>query len=256
MNPESAKERTYKGVINVHFAGQPNKLYGFRHNLLIEDACHALGAEVRKNGQWRKIGGTGVAAATVFSFHPVKHITTGEGGMVVTDDKKIYDELRLLRSHGMQRDPGQLENSSEGPWYYEVQKLGFNYRLSDIHCALGLSQLKRLDRFIEKRRKIAAYYDRAFGSIEGIRIPAAVKDTRSSYHLYILQIDFEFFKTNRKSFVDHLYQKGIGTQVHYIPLYRQPLYRNEGLRCDKALYPETEAVVDTSMLRVVPHASR
>lgn len=231
---KSLNQRT-KGLIAVHFAGQPwrgavkNGLEPKKNFCVIEDACHALGAEIEHQGRWERVGSGRYADMTVFSFHPVKHITTGEGGMVTTRRKDLYERLLLLRSHGIERDPSKFKRGHiDEPWYYEMQALGFNYRITDIQCALGLSQMSKLGDFIARRRDIAAYYDRRFSGLAGLRTPERIAGTRSSHHLYILRMDFNRFKTTRGQFMRALSDEGVGTQVHYIPITDQPYYQKRG----------------------------
>ena len=222
-----------KGIIPVHFGGQPCDLFSkndFSSRddfFVLEDACHALGAEEKVNGAWRKIGSCHSSDAAAFSFHAVKHMTTGEGGMVTTRRKDVYEKLKILRTHGIEKnnerflDRGQVSN----PWYYEMQALGFNYRLTDIQCALGTSQLKRLDDFVEKRRGVAAFYDKQFKNTKFVKTPAQIEGRRHSYHLYVLRIDFKSLKISRAQVIRYLAQNGVGTQVHYVPVVQQPYYK-------------------------------
>lgn len=223
------------GILPVHFAGLPCRI-GSRQRLsnrkdffVLEDACHAVGAVEKIDSQWLKIGHCRKSDAAVFSFHPVKHITTGEGGMITTRRRDLYEKLRLLRSHGIVKDPHSMINArlSNYPWYYEMQQLGFNYRLTDIQCALGMSQLKKADGFAEKRRAIARFYDKAFRDYPFFQIPQTFPDRKSSYHLYVLQIDFNGLVISRNEFMKTLRSEGIGTQVHYIPIVHQPYYRRQ-----------------------------
>lgn len=210
-----------KAIVVVHFAGQPCEMdeihkLANKHNLIvIEDAAHALGAEY--NG--KRIGA--LSDMTTFSFHPVKHITTGEGGMVVTNNKTFYKRLKLFFTHGITRDTNLLWNQ-EGDWYYEQQELGFNYRITDIQCALGISQMKRMKDNLNRRYEIREAYDKAFSQVEGIQIPREVKGCKSSWHLYVIQVE------HRKKVFDELRKRGIGVNVHYIPVYKQPYYRQHG----------------------------
>lgn len=227
-----------RAVIPVHFSGLPcdmetiNKIAEKYSLIIIEDACHALGAEYKANGKWLKVGGCRHSDMSVFSFHPVKHITTGEGGAVLTNNSEYYERLLLLRSHGITKSPDKFINKdsmagfASEPWYYEMQELGFNYRVTDIQCALGVSQLKKLDMFVSRRRGIAATYNKAFGGLECVSLTEEGGTRKSAYHLYVLQIDFEKLGKTRSSVMRELREKGIGTQVHYIPVHLQPYYRN------------------------------
>jgi perosamine synthetase len=218
-----------KAVLPVHFSGLPcdmPEIYKIakKNGLkIIEDACHALGAEYRHNGKWIKVGSCRHSDMTVFSFHPVKHITTGEGGAITTNNKKLYEKLCALRSHGVYRD--RKMSIEKGPWYYEMRDLGFNYRMTDFQCALGLSQLKNVESFIEKRRYIAKMYDMRFSGMEGLSISVINLEAKHAYHLYVIKIDFSKFNITKKEFMIKLKAKGILVQVHYIPVYKQPFYR-------------------------------
>lgn len=215
------EDKLPKVVIPVHFAGLPCDMqaihalaqeYGFR---IIEDACHALGAryhdEPTGNGRYSDI--------TVFSFHPVKIITTGEGGMAMTNDSQLAKTMRLLRSHGITREPEDFINEPDGPWYYEQQMLGFNYRMTDIQAALGLSQIGRLDEFLAKRREIAAYYQAELPR-QGIEVLANREGRSSSWHLFVIKVH----AAQRKNLFNAMRSEGIGVNVHYIPITRQPYH--------------------------------
>ncbi|AEE96757.1 UDP-4-amino-4,6-dideoxy-N-acetyl-beta-L-altrosamine transaminase [Mahella australiensis] len=218
-----------KAIIPVHFTGQPcdmdaiNDIAKEHHLIVIEDAAHALGATYKS----KKIGG--ISDMTCFSFHPVKHITTGEGGMITTDDENLYKKLIQFRNHGITRDREILEHD-DGPWYYEQQFLGYNYRMTDIQAALGISQLKKIDRFLSRRREIADRYDKAFADMEWIITPYQIKEAQSAWHLYILQLKPEYLGMSRKKAYIALQQRGIGVNVHYIPVYYHPYYRRMGYR--------------------------
>lgn len=162
---------------------------------------------------------------TTFSFHPVKHITTGEGGMITTNSKELYDKLILFRSHGITRDERFLEKN-EGGWYYEQLDLGYNYRITDIQCALGISQMKKLDRFVERRREIAKRYHEAFADMKEIQIPKQETGCHNSWHLYVIQV----LEKDRKEVFDALRSKNIGVNVHYIPVYKHPYYQKNGYK--------------------------
>jgi UDP-4-amino-4,6-dideoxy-N-acetyl-beta-L-altrosamine transaminase len=222
-----------KVVIPVHLAGLADEACEIRGaaqgRTVIEDAAHSLGGQYACG---RPVGCGAYSDMTTLSFHPVKTITTGEGGAVLTNDEKLARRLRRLRSHGIERDPSRFtgEDFSEGnavkPWYYEQQELGFNYRMTDIQAALGFTQLSKLDRFIARRREIAARYDEAFSGLLGVGLPQSspAQRARSAHHLYILLFDFEALSTTRSSVMSKLRDCGIGTQVHYIPVYRLPYY--------------------------------
>ena len=225
-----------KAIIAVDFTGQPAEMDRItmlardRGLTVIQDAAHSLGASYAGS----KVGT--LADMTMFSFHPVKHVTTGEGGMIVTDSEEFYRKLLLFRNHGMTRDP-ELLKQNDGPWCYEMRELGYNYRMTDLQAALGVSQMDKLERFVERRREIAAAYDGAFGSMGGLVIPAQHADARSSWHLYVLRWRREAFKADRKVIFEALRAENIGVNVHYIPVYRQPYYRANGyadVRCDHA----------------------
>lgn len=212
-----------KAIIPVHFTGQPCDMdkineIAKRHKLMvIEDAAHALGAVYKG----RKIGS--ISDMTTFSFHPVKHITTGEGGMIVTNNEKLYERLKLFRSHGITREE-KLLLKNEGPWYYEQQALGYNYRITDIQCALGCSQMNKLDMFLEKRRDIAERYNKAFAGNKNIVAPYQDESGINAYHLYVIWVKPEI----RKELFIRLREAGIGVNVHYIPVYMHPYYRENG----------------------------
>lgn len=210
-----------RAVIPVHLNGATADLAGVRAvapgAVIIEDAAHALGGpRAFEDG-----------SMATFSFHPVKHVTTGEGGAVAGDDQEKRARLLTFRNHGMVRAEAALRSASPGPWYYEQQHLGHNLRLSDLHAALGNSQLRKLPRFLARRRTLAARYDRLLAPIDGVE-PAA--GPTSAYHLYAVQIDFDRFGVTRATVMARLREAGVGTQVHYIPLPMQPYYRDRGWR--------------------------
>ena len=216
-----------RAIVPVHLGGMPADLAELhalaeRHGLVvIEDACHALGASYRGT----PIGG-GRSDATVFSFHPVKHITTGEGGAVVTPNAALKRRIDRLRQHGVERDARFMQHPPAGSWAYEVQELGWNYRLSDLACALGLTQLGKLDRFVARRRELAAMYRAQLAAAfpAGVTAPIELDDRESAHHLFAVAIDFARFATTRARVTDELAKCGIGTQVHYIPLLQHPLH--------------------------------
>jgi UDP-4-amino-4,6-dideoxy-N-acetyl-beta-L-altrosamine transaminase len=218
-----------KVVIPVHLAGQSCDMaaihaaasrYGVR---IIEDASHAIGGSYRS----RPVGSCEHSDITVFSFHPVKIVTTGEGGMAMTNDAHLAGLMETDRTHGITRDPAKLQHDDIGPWYYEQQRLGFNYRMTDIAAALGLSQLSRIEEFLARRREIAATYDEAFADLPIIR-PWQDPETQSAWHLYIIRIDRRRVRRTHREIFDALRSDGIGVNLHYIPVYRQPYYRELG----------------------------
>lgn len=230
-----------KAIIPVHFTGQPVDLdeiqtIAKKHNLIvIEDAAHALGAEYKGI----KIGSH--SDMTMFSFHPVKHITTGEGGIITTNNKEYYDKLIQFRTHGITREPSKLLEN-HGPWYYEMQFLGFNYRITDIQAALGLSQLSKLKRFIERRKQYVEMFNKSFQHIQQITIPFQDESKSSSWHLYIIRLKLELLHTNRKKIVEALLMENIGVSVHYIPIYLQPYYQRLGYK--KGECPNSEQLYE------------
>ena len=237
-----------KAIVPVHFAGLAHGSAEIRvlskNCVVIEDAAHAVGG---KYSCGKLVGCGTYADMSVFSFHPVKTITTGEGGAVVTNDGELARRLRALRSHGIERDPTRLvgnETREDGrmkPWLYEQQMLGFNYRMTDIQAALGLSQLGKLDYFLDRRCTIARRYDETFGKLPHVRLPqsAPADRARSGHHLYIVLFDFAEMRTTRTAFMTKLREKGIGSQVHYIPIYRQPYYEKR-YGFDPTVFPEAE----------------
>lgn len=189
---------------------------------IIEDACHAPGGFFKDSeGKKQYCGNGNWADVSVFSFHPVKHIATGEGGMVTTNSKELYDKLSLYRTHGITKDPGLL-SENHGGWYYEMQELGFNYRITDFQAALGVSQLKRADTGLKRRQLIARRYNEAFAKNNNIKIPFVSDDVFHAYHLYIIQVE------DRLGLYNYLRERGIYAQVHYVPLHLMPYYAQRG----------------------------
>ena len=230
-----------KAIFAVDYAGHPAALDELgqlaetqvpqgRSPLLIEDACHALGAEYRG----KRVGG--IADMTVFSFHPVKHLTTGEGGMVTTNDARLAETLRRFRNHGISSEA--RERQEAGQWFYEMVLLGFNYRLTEIACALGLSQLERLDANVARRREIAAQYGEAFRDLPAIVIPAVREDVNPAWHLYPIRLKLEMLAVGRGEIFQALRAENIGVNVHYIPVHQHPYYRERSK--SKESYPVTE----------------
>ena len=204
--------------------------------MVIEDAAHSLGAEYKS----KKIGS--LVDITTFSFHPVKHITTGEGGMITTNDDKLYNKLKLFRTHGITRDKEMLQNKEEGPWFYEQLELGYNYRMTDIQAALGISQLKKIDKFLRRRKEIATKYNEYLKDIDGIILPYQEEFSKSVWHLYVIQLELEKFKVGRREIFEALRAENIGVNVHYIPVYYHPYYNRLGY--EKGLCPNAEKLYE------------
>ncbi len=231
-------------IIPVHFAGQPCDMGALRkitpkNVYMIEDAAHAIGSK-HENG--KPVGCCCYSDMTIFSFHPVKTITTGEGGAITTNDKALYEKLLRLRNHGLTRDAAKFKvhhPESPGPWYYEMQELGYNYRLTDMQAALGLGQLRKLPRFIKRRREIISAYNEAFKNLEWLTVPYERPGVFAALHLYVIKIDFDRIGKTRTQVMTELKEKFIGTQVHYIPVHLQPYYR-EHFGFKEGDYPKAE----------------
>lgn len=238
-----------RAVFPVHLNGQPVDMASIsdmadRNGLaIVEDACHAVGGSVSGTD----IGACAGSSMACFSTHPVKAIATGEGGLVTTNDSRLAASLRMFRNHGMTRDPAEFVNpdlafaadGSANPWYYEMHQPGFNYRLSDINCALGISQLAKLDRFLARRRALADLYDRLLAPLAPAMRPLPrVAWGQSGWHLYVVRIDFAGLGVDRAAFIARLRNVGIGAQVHYLPLHHQPYYR---ARCGQLQLPGADA---------------
>ncbi|GAB3265636.1 UDP-4-amino-4,6-dideoxy-N-acetyl-beta-L-altrosamine transaminase [Chitinimonas naiadis] len=230
--------RLPKVVVPVAFGGQScdmvrikalSQQYGF---MIIEDASHAVGASY----QGKPVGCGDFADMTVFSFHPVKIITTGEGGLILTNRPELAERLQRLRSHGMTRDPAQMSEPSHGPWYYQQTELGYNYRITDIQAALGLSQLKRLDGFLARRRSLADRYDQLLASLP-LQLPKRESGALSAWHLYVVRLQAGTGVSHRQ-FFDALRAAGIGVNLHYIPVHTQPYYQALGFKVGD--FPEAE----------------
>ncbi len=228
-----------KVVIPVHLCGQPCDLeaihalsvqYGFR---IIEDASHAIGGRYKNE----PIGNCRYSDITVFSFHPVKIITTGEGGMAVTNDLALANRMVRLRSHGITRDPAEMNQAPDGPWYYQQIELGFNYRMTDIQAALGLSQMKRLDELVRRRHALAANYERLLGGLP-VTTPWQHPDSYSGLHLYVVRVDNKAMNATHREVFERLRIAGIGVNLHYIPVYRHPYYAAQGFKASD--FPEAE----------------
>ena len=238
-----AAGRLPKVVVPVHFGGQPTEQeaiaelareYGFR---IIEDASHAIGAA--RNGE--SVGSNRWADITIFSFHPVKIITSGEGGMALTNDDALAESMSLFRSHGITRDARRFrdEQARQNPpgWYYEQQVLGFNYRITDIQAALGVSQLERLDQYLERRNELARRYDQKLGGL-GVQLPIVLPGNRSAFHLYPIRVR-DGGARSRRAVYDAMRAQGIGVNLHYLPTHLQPYYRDLGFA--PGSFPESEA---------------
>lgn len=244
INPEEIRKKitvNTKAIIPVHFTGQPVDLDAIHkiakeYNLIvIEDAAHAIGAKYKG----RKIGS--ISDMTMFSFHPVKHITTGEGGMITTNNKLFYEKLLQFRSHGITRDITKLMDN-HGPWYYEMQFLGYNYRMTDIQAALGSSQMDRLDMFIIKRREIVNVYNESFKEMPEITVPYQTSEGESSWHLYVIKLNLKLLNRSRKDIFEALQKQNIGVNVHYIPVHLLPYY--QGLGYKKGSLPNSEQLYE------------
>ncbi len=244
INPQSIKGRITsktKAIIPVHYTGLPCDMDAIMeiaqgHGLgVIEDGAHVLGAE--KKG--RILGCTG--NMMTLSFHPVKHITTGEGGAIVTNDDALADKLRRFRTHGIVRGEAMNGHRDE-PWFYEQQGLGYNYRITDFQCALGVSQLKALPFFLRRRREIADRYDKAFCGMTGLTVPGRLDGVESAWHIYVIKLALERISLSRRDAFLKLREQGIGVNVHYIPVYYHPYYRQLGY--EKGLCPIAEELYD------------
>ncbi|GLI38493.1 UDP-4-amino-4,6-dideoxy-N-acetyl-beta-L-altrosamine transaminase [Geobacter hydrogenophilus] len=220
-----------KVVIPVHFAGQSCDMeaiarlaerYGF---IVIEDASHAIGGRYKDE----PVGNCRHSTMTVFSFHPVKIITTGEGGMVLTNSAELHERLLRLRSHGITRDPALMKGESHGPWYYEQIELGFNYRMTDIQAALGVSQMTRLEEFVERRHHLAKRYNEALAPLP-LTLPWQQPDTHSAFHLYVIRLSLDRIGQNRRHVFETLRERGILVNLHYIPVHTQPYYWAQGFK--------------------------
>lgn len=214
-------------IIPVHFSGisvdmkRLEKMIKKSDTIIIEDAAHAIGS---RHPDGFMVGSSAYSHMTVFSFHAVKTMTTGEGGMVMTNDDELCRKLRLFRNNGIERDPMYLERKAE-PWYYEVKDLTGNFNVTEMQAALGISQLKRLDRMVEKRRRLVSAYREKLREIQEIRLFSDKHDALTAFHLFVVQIDFEALKFSRTELMERLMERGIGTQLHYIPVYRHPYFQ-------------------------------
>lgn len=244
------KIENIKAVVIVDFAGYPadgKRLrslaneYNFK---IIEDACHAPGARFYDGNDWIKVGSGKYSDITVFSFHPVKHIACGEGGMITTQSKSLYDKCMLLRAHGIVKND-QLTKENGG-WYYEMQELGYNYRLSDIHCALGLSQLKRMDLNLKRRNEISEFYRKEIIKSDYLVIKDTPATIEHAYHLFIVEVE------NRTDLYEYLKKNNIFSQVLYIPIHYQPYYQNLGFK--KGQFPVSEKYYEKALALPMYHS--
>lgn len=248
IDPECIKKKITsktKAIIPVHYTGQPadmdkiSEIANEKNISVVEDACHAIGAEYKG----KRIGS--VSPLNVLSFHHVKQITTGEGGMITTNDIDIYNKLKQFRAHGITRDPNKIKNTIAGnnSWVSDQQFLGYNYKFNDLQAALGVSQLKKLDKFLSIRKKYAELYNKSFQDMEEFTIPYQSPQVKSSWHLYILKLNLKKIRKTRKEIVDELKQKyNIRVSVHYIPVYYHSYYQNLGYK--KGLCPTAEELYE------------
>lgn len=232
INPDYIEQKITKKtkiIVPIHYAGNPahlEQIYEIaqRNNIsIVEDGAHALGATYKGN----KIGSCEFSDISIFSFHPVKHITTGEGGAATTNNKKLYNRMRLFRSHGKTKEKDTFQKKNEGPWYFEMHALGYNYRMTDFQAALGISQLSKIDGFIQKRREIAQKYNDAFKDCKYFDIITESKFGKSAYHLYPILLK-KIYMHKKKELFNELQKKNIGVQVHYLPINREPYYEDIG----------------------------
>lgn len=235
-----------KVVVPVHLSGQPCNMekihalsidYGFQ---IIEDASHAIGAQYNQE----PVGSCQYSDITVFSFHPVKIITTGEGGVAVTNNKNLLDKMQLLRSHGITKEPELMTCKSDGPWYYQQTDLGFNYRMTDIQAALGYSQLKRLESYVYKRQELAVQYAKLLADLP-VTLPYQQPSSYSAYHLYIIRLQLDKIKTSHLEVFSFLRNQGVGVNLHYIPVHTQPYYQRLGFSTGD--FPEAEKYYQEAM---------
>jgi perosamine synthetase len=244
LAPESVEEKVSpdtKAIVGVDYMGQPCRYDALRdiadaHDLvLLDDACHATGGSYKG----RPVGS--LADLNTFSLHPVKNMTTGEGGMITTDNADWAEKMRRFRNHGITST--HHERAEEGSWYYEIPEAGYNYRLTDFQCALGMSQLQKLPGWVERRREIASRYDEAFGSMEAVEPVKRREDATCAYHLYVIRLVLDQLQADRKKIFEALQAEGIGVNVHYIPVHLQPYYR-ENFGTEPGLCPNAEAAYE------------
>lgn len=233
-------------VVPVHFSGRScdmEKIHAMAkkyHFTVIEDASHALGATYKET----RVGSCMYSDMTVFSFHPVKIITTGEGGVVLTNDKDLYEKLMLYRSHGITRDSGKMTKEADGPWYYQQIELGYNYRMTDIQAALGYSQMERVDAFVARRRELARRYGELLVDLP-LRLPEQSPDTNSSWHIYVVRLDKTRVKKSKTEIFAEMKKRGVTLNLHYIPVHLQPYY--QGLGFKKGNFPVSERYYEEAL---------
>lgn len=246
----SAPRGTYAGVIAVDFAGYPlnfealSEITKSHGAWLIQDACHAPGAEFKTRSGWSKAGSGEFADLATFSFHPVKHIATGEGGMITTRSKTLFETISKLRTHGITKNPADYEFANDGGWYHEMQSLGFNGRMPDILCALGVSQMKRIGANLDRRRQLAARYRDGLAGLP-IEVPKDSPNIKHAYHLFVIQTP------QRRELYDFLKSRQIYCQVHYIPIYKQPYYVS---RYGTQKLPQAESYYEKALSIPMYHA--
>lgn len=251
INAKVQGQKLPKVIVPVHLTGASCDMEAIRAlakesgSMVIEDAAHAIGGSHRGE----KIGACAFSDLTVFSFHPVKIVTTGEGGMVLTNRADLYEKLLLLRSHGITRDPVQMQHLSQGPWYYEQIMLGYNYRMTDIQAALGASQMGKIDAFIARRRELVGRYHQQLQDLS-LQLPPWHSETESAWHLYTIRllseaIGSDSFAQRRRHVFEELRAAGLGVNVHYIPVHRQPYYEALGFRSGD--FPEAEAYYEAAI---------
>ncbi len=257
INYHHSKGKKVKAIIGVDYAGHPCDWEALREIAnryelqLVNDNCHSLGAKYFGDKQYA----VKYADLITQSYHPVKHLTTGEGGAVLTNDSYLDEKIRRLRTHGITKDENVLEKN-DGPWYYEMHEVGYNYRITDFQCALGSSQLKNLNNFVERRCEIAKLYDGLFSDIDYLKIPKNKNSVQHSYHLYPLQIHFDKLKKNKSELFKKMKESGINLQVHYVPIHLQPFYqKNYGFK--RGNFPVAERFYTNEVsLPIYPYLSK
>ena len=246
LHREKVENRLPKIVVPVHLAGQSCEMkrihalakeYGFT---VLEDASHAVGADYFDT----KVGSCAFSDMTVFSFHPVKIVTTGEGGMILTNNRDLYEKLTLYRSHGITRDPEKMTHAADGAWYYQQIDLGYNYRMTDLQAALGHSQMQRLDEFVARRRELAARYNELLRDLP-LTMPHVMEGTSPSWHIYVVRLDFARIGKTKEQIFTEMKERGIVLNLHYIPVHLQPYYERLGFA--KGDFPHSEAYYEEAL---------